>query len=66
MNTKVKRVFALIGVALLLSLYLITFISAIIQSEFFKNLFMASLYSTIIIPVFIYVGILIYKRVHKK
>ena len=51
---KSKRIFAIIGIVLLLSLYLVTLISAITCSPQSSNLFQASLFLTIVIPILIY------------
>lgn len=52
---KGKRILAWIGVILLIALYIVTLVSACIQAPFAVNLFYASLFATVIIPVFIYV-----------
>jgi len=62
---KVKRIAAFVGVALILSMYLISLISAIFATEQFPGLFLASVFSTIVIPIMIYLFIAVYKYVHK-
>lgn len=52
---KSKRVLAWIGIIALLALYAVTLISACIQSSLAAQLFHASLFATVVIPVFIYV-----------
>ena len=63
---KVKRILAWIGVLVLVGLYLTTFIASIFQSEFSSNLFIASLYCTVIVPIMLYVYMLVYKVLKKK
>jgi len=62
---KLKRILALGGVVVLVGLYLLTFISSFIVTEYQASLFQASIYATIIIPIFLYGYMLIY-RVLKK
>jgi uncharacterized BrkB/YihY/UPF0761 family membrane protein len=62
---KVKRIAAFIGIALILSMYLLSLISAIFATEQFPGLFLASVFSTIVIPIMIYLFIAVYKYVHK-
>ena len=50
-----KRILALTGAVLLVSLYILTLISAIIDSPFFRDLFRASVAATIIVPILIFV-----------
>ncbi len=61
----VKRVLAVIVVIFLVSLYIITFISAVINSPHSDSLFKASLYSTFVIPIFIYAIMLVYRLLNK-
>ncbi|MCR5836154.1 MAG: hypothetical protein K6G88_06600 [Lachnospiraceae bacterium] len=56
---KLKRIACIIGVVLILSMYLITLISAIFYKKGLENLFMASAWCTIVVPVFIYAMLLI-------
>ena len=62
---KVKRISSSIGIVLILSMYAISLISAIFASEKAPGLFLASIFSTIVIPIMIYAFITVYKRVHK-
>jgi Na+/melibiose symporter-like transporter len=62
---KVKRIAAVIGIILIASLYLISFISAFFAKENAAGFFMASVFSTIVIPIMIYAYIAVYKHVHK-
>ena len=63
---KAKRIAALIGVILMVSLVLLTVISAFVATEYSYGLFMASIFSTIVIPIMIQMYIMIYRMVHKK
>lgn len=62
---KVKRIAATIGIALIASMYIISFISAIFASEYANGMFLASIFSTVVIPIMIYGYITIYKYVHR-
>lgn len=62
---KSKRIIALIGVAFLILLYIVTFIAAIFSSPSFKGLFVACLYSTIIVPILLYAFLMIGKILKK-
>lgn len=62
---KVKRISSMIGIILILSMYVISFFSAIFASEKAPGLFLASIFSTIVIPIMIYAFIAVYKMVHK-
>lgn len=64
--SKTKRIAAIIGIVLILSMYLISFLSAIFATEYSHGLFMASIFCTIIIPLMIYMYIAVYKIVHRK
>ncbi len=62
---KSKRISAIIGIILLVSLYLCTLFSAIFGSPYANGLFLACIFSTFFIPVMIYAMMLIYRIVHK-
>jgi uncharacterized BrkB/YihY/UPF0761 family membrane protein len=62
---KVKRTAALIGAILIASMYLISLIAAFFATEQFPGFFLASIFSTIVIPIMIYIYITVYKYVHK-
>ena len=64
--SKVKRIAAIVGLVLIVSMYLISFLSAIFATEYSYGLFMASIFCTIVIPIMIYLFIAVYKMVHKK
>lgn len=61
---KVQRVLAIFGIILLLGLYLSTLIFALMGKDFFP-LFMASLFSSFVLPVFLWIYSFIYKLVKK-
>lgn len=58
---KGKRILAILGVVLLVSLYVITFICAITDSTATMNVFFASIVATAIIPVLMWAYSFIYK-----
>lgn len=62
---KVKRIAAMIGVILIASMYVISFVSALFASKYSNGLFLASIFSTVAIPIMIYAFITVYKIVHK-
>ncbi|MBR6697029.1 MAG: hypothetical protein IKL73_02030 [Lachnospiraceae bacterium] len=62
---KLKRILAIVGVVILVALYLSTIVFAIIDSDYSKGLFMASIYASVIIPVMIYIYTVIYKVAKK-
>ncbi len=61
---KAQRVLAILGIILLLGLYLSTLIFALMGKDFFP-LFMASLFSSFVLPVFLWIYSFIYKLVKK-
>lgn len=61
-----KRILALTGVFLLLAMYASTMVFALINSPWAAKMFQISLYCTIVIPVIIYAGTLIYKNAHDR
>jgi amino acid permease len=65
MDKKVKRIAAIIGLVLFASLFLLTLISAFFASEKAPGLFLASLFSAIVIPIMIWGFMLIYRLVHR-
>ena len=56
---KLKRIIALTGVFILLAMYLLTLYFAVIKSDFSQNLFIASLCSTIAIPLMIHLFLIL-------
>ncbi len=63
---KVKRIASLVGVILIASMYLISFLSAFFATEYKNGLFLASIFSTIVIPIIIWWFLTFYKWVHRK
>ena len=61
---KVKRVAAIIGIVLIASMYLISFISAIFAGKYTGGLFLASVFSTIVIPIIIWWFLAMYRWFH--
>lgn len=62
---KVKRIAAITGIVILVSLYLITLISAIFTTQYSGKLFLACIYATFVVPVMIYAYLLVYKILKK-
>lgn len=62
---KVKRISAIVGIVLIISMYVISLISALFASKATPGLFLASIFSTVVIPIMIYVFIATYKYVHR-
>ncbi|MBE5967454.1 MAG: hypothetical protein E7255_10930 [Lachnospiraceae bacterium] len=62
---KIKRISAIIGVILIASMYLISLLSAFFATEKTPGLFLASIFSTVVIPIMIYGFIATYKWVHR-
>ena len=65
MSDKFRRIGAWAGIIVLFGIYLLTLISAILQKESMGGLFIASLYCTFVVPVWIFVLQAIYNRTHK-
>lgn len=65
MDKKVKRIAATIGLVLFASLFLVTIISAFFASEKAPGLFLASLFSAIVIPIMIWGFIMVYRLVRR-
>lgn len=63
---KVKRIAAIIGIIVIISMYLVSIISAIFATKYSYGLFMASIFCTIVIPLMIYLFTMVYKIVHRK
>lgn len=62
---KGKRIAAVIGIVVLVGMYLVTLVAAVTSSPSSPQLFKASLYCTMVVPVLLYGYQLIY-RVLKK
>lgn len=65
-KSKAKRIGAIIGIIAILSLYLISLLVGIFLSDEYPGLFMASVFSAVIIPIIIYCFIAVYRYVQKK
>ncbi|SHO51898.1 hypothetical protein [Anaerocolumna xylanovorans] len=63
---KAKRIGAIIAIVLLLSLYGVTFYAGLTASPDSKGLLMASLYTTFMVPLLLYVYMLVYKLLKKR
>ena len=63
---KVKRMLAIIGIILLVSLYVITLVLALTDDPNTMAVFRASLYCTFLIPVLIWAYTFIYKLLKNK
>ena len=63
---KAKRILALSGVVLLLAMYVPTLVFALLASPHSFVLFKASVYCTIVIPVIVYSGTLIFNNAGRK
>lgn len=64
--SKIKRIAAIIGLIFIALMILLTILSAIFATEYSYGLFMASIFSIIVVPLMIYLFIAVYKMVHKK
>ena len=63
---KAKRILALSGVVLLVAMYVATLVFALMDSPNSFMLFKASIYCTIVIPVIVYSGTLIFNNAARK
>ena len=61
---KTRRVMAIIGIALLLSMYIFCFVFALIRTETAQTMFRMALAATIAVPIVLY-GCLVVTRVMK-
>ncbi len=57
-----KRISAIFALGLIALLYLMTLIFALIDSPWAKSCLMASLFCTIVVPVFLYLYLILIKR----
>ncbi len=60
-----KRIIAFAGIIILVGLYLLTFISALMSSPQANKLFWASAFSTVVVPVVMFVLLSLHKFVVK-
>lgn len=63
---KWKRILAFIGLIFLLSMYVIAILSAFSHNPESKNWLMAAIFSTVIVPVFLYAAGLVYRLLKQK
>ncbi len=63
---KVKRISAIIGIIFIASMYILFFISSFFATEYSNGLFIACLFSTIVIPIILWFFQVFYKLAHKK
>lgn len=63
---KAKQVLAILGIILLVSLYFITLICAVTDSTATMQVFMASVFATVVIPVLIWAYTFIYRLTRRK
>jgi putative hydrolase of the HAD superfamily len=61
----VKRIAAIIGIVLFACMFLVFILSAFFAKENSNSLFLASMFSIIVIPIVIWWFMIIYKWVHK-
>lgn len=62
---KTQRILAIIGIVLLLGLYLSTLVFALLGKDFFP-VFMASLFSSFVVPTLIWAYGFVYKLIKKR
>lgn len=60
---KIKKIFAVLGLVVLVGLYGTTLVSAIFVTPATKKFFMASLLATIMIPILLYIYIWLYRLI---
>lgn len=63
---KIKRILAIAGIVLLVAMYASTLVFSLMEGQLAGDLFRASILCTLIVPVFIYVYMMIYKYVKDK
>ena len=62
---RTRQILAIIGIVILVGLYITTLVLAIVNNEYTKRFFTASIICTVVIPVLIYVYQWLYKLVKK-
>lgn len=60
-----RRIIAMAGVCLLVALYIITLLTAILDSSFTMGFFWASVAATILIPLLLWIMIRVYEMQHR-
>lgn len=66
MYQKLKRILALLAAAVILLLYLVTFLLSLSQNEKTGDLLMISLVATVVIPVLLYLYLWLFRLFRKK
>ncbi len=66
MHTRTQRIFAIIGIVFLVSLYIFSLIAAIFNFDGQGKLMMASIFSTIVIPIMIWIFVYLTKKFGNK
>lgn len=63
---KAKQIFAIIGIVILLGFYVATFVTAIMAKPYAHQMFIASIFCSLVIPVLIYAFLLMGKAFGRK
>ncbi len=63
---KLKRILAVLGIAVLAGMYLLSLIFALIDHPLKSSLLLTSLYATIVVPVFLYVFLFITRLLRER
>jgi len=61
LNDKIKRILAIVAVVILVLMYIVTLVFAITDNAATMSMFKASLFVTMIVPIFIYANQIIYR-----
>ena len=62
---KVRQILAIIGIIILVGMYIATLVCALSGSENFMSMLMASIYTSMVIPVLIWALTFLYKLLNK-
>ena len=62
---KVRQILAIIGIIILVGMYIATLVCALSGSENFMSMLMASIYTSMVIPVLIWAFTFLYKLFNK-
>ena len=63
---KLKQIAALVGAVLLLGMYVLAFIFSLSHSPNAGNMLLAAIYCTVLVPVFLYACLLVYRYTRQK
>lgn len=66
MNNKVKRIAAMTALILIVLMYLVSFLLGIFATEAAPGMFLASVFSTVAIPIMVYIFLQLYKLRRRK